>query len=139
MARREPGALYLTATYVWSQPDLPQTIEASLVASTEPTETYKADAAAWLAARPAPKSLGLKATGLTTPEYSADGRYRTVPFIRWQANLTGDGVNGGVNETGLRRYRRLLAWAAEHGVPVVWAPIYANAYASQADLEAAIG
>jgi hypothetical protein len=84
-------------------------------------------------------SLGLKATGLTTPEYSADGRtFQTFAYIVWHAALQADGVNGGVNETGLRRYRRLLAWAAEHGVPVVWAGTYSNAYASQADLEAAL-
>lgn len=37
-----------------------------------------------------------------------------------RAILRASGVNGGVNETGLRRYRALIASAEKLGVTMVW-------------------
>lgn len=37
-----------------------------------------------------------------------------------RAILRADGVNGGVNEAGLRRYRALVASAEKLGVPMAW-------------------
>lgn len=54
-----------------------------------------------------PKSLGLKPSTLST--YDAAGSRVTVPTIRGGGRLLADGVNGGVNEAGLKRLRRLLA------------------------------
>ncbi|WP_128645454.1 hypothetical protein [Rhodococcus sp. BS-15] len=62
-----------------------------------------ADASAFAAQFP-------KAAGITVHGANVSAR----------AILRGDGVNGGVNEAGLRRYRALVASAEKLGVPMAW-------------------
>lgn len=58
-----------------------------------------------------------------------------------RATLRADGVNGGVNEAGLRRYRVLVTSADELGVPMAWSttgPGFRRVDLSQADFEQTI-
>ena len=56
-----------------------------------------------------------------------------------QASLVSDGVNGGVNETGLRRYRTIVKTAERLGIEILWVARAGNAYATREAFEAAIG
>ena len=68
------------------------------------------------------------------PKSVGFGRYGDM-FVK----LTSNAVNGGVNETGIRRYRSLVRHAAKLGVEIVWTTgNVRNAYQTQADFEAAI-
>lgn len=57
------------------------------------------------------------------------------------AVLSADGVNGGVNEAGVRRYRALVASAEKLGVPMAWGTTgagFRRVDLSQADFEQTI-
>jgi hypothetical protein len=87
----------------------------------------------------APKSLKLRATTLTGPINDAyENGSREWGYVTTDAALLKDGVNGGVNETGIKRYWSLKKWAAKAGVELVWTRQWANSYATQADFEAAL-
>jgi hypothetical protein len=60
-------------------------------------------------------------------------------IIQFHVNLAPNGNNGGINETGLRRYRTLMRAAAKAGITVEWTAAQAvNSFATQAEFEAAV-
>jgi hypothetical protein len=77
---------------------------------------------------------------VTTLSYS-DGRAMTYHARTGSVRLTADAVNGGVNETGVRRYRSAIRTAAKLGLDVVFPAggNVVNAYTDRAAFEAAIG
>jgi len=78
-----------------------------------------------------PKSSKMFATTLHT----ANG---PLGYAMAQGNLFSDGVNGGINETGLNRYRAILKAAAKNGIEIRYVANAGNAYESREAFEAAI-
>jgi hypothetical protein len=113
-----------------SQDGLPFMVEGDLVVGlVESHEEARSAGAAWIASHGLPASLGLVATSL-----SSAGRMWS--FIRFQANLWPNGVNGGRNETGIRRYRGLVRKLETAGVPTTWAGTkYSNACPTRGQFE----
>ncbi len=89
--------------------------------SDEPRAIAAAIAAAF------PKSLRLRACSLS----SQDG-YR--PYINFHVRLSADGVNGGFNETGVKRYRSFRKQIEKLGHTAEWTMSYRNSLTEQ-DLE----
>jgi hypothetical protein len=88
----------------------------------------------WLARFP--KSAKVRPGTLSTHagQYGQPGFVRLVlPTISATVKLTGDGVNRGVNETGLRRVRAILKVAG-----LRWRGSDSNAYGTRAEFEEAI-
>lgn len=80
-----------------------------------------------------PKSAKFQVQRLDGPDSAT--RY----IVESKAILAADGVNGGRNETGIKRYNSILRNAAKLNVPVEFSAGNAvNAYLSLEDLEAAI-
>lgn len=73
-------------------------------------------------------------TGLGTPDY----RTFTLYTIHTDIRLNADRVNGGKNETGIKRYRSIMRAAERAGLAVEWLSFSGNSYATQADFEAAL-
>lgn len=72
--------------------------------------------------------------------WGPNGALPTTGLISGYAILEANGVNGGVNETGLKRYRTWLAAAEKLGLEIDWRGDAAgNAYPTQADFEVAAG
>ena len=93
---------------------LPLMVEGDLVVGlVESYEEAQSVGAAWIASHGLPASLGDIATSL-----SAAGLMWS--FIRFRANLWPNGVNGGRNETGIRRYKGLVRKLEAAGVPTTW-------------------
>jgi len=67
---------------------------------------------------------------------SEGGKYYGVTT---RANLTSDRNNGGINETGLRRYQAVIKAAAKLGIEIVCDPNATNAYETREEFEQAIG
>lgn len=68
-----------------------------------------------------------------------EGRHGFYYQIQTQANLAADGVNKGVNETGVKRYRTVVRNAECMGI--VWQGsevVYPNSYLSREEFEAAL-
>ena len=89
---------------------------------------YHADARELAAA--APKVIKLRPSSITAP---ADGESylngsTTYPMGSFNATLSSTGRNGAKNETGLKRVRRLLAYAEAQGWTVVYNGGYSNAF-----------
>lgn len=78
-----------------------------------------------------PKSLRVRAMG-----YSNSPTYHG--YIQFRADLETNNVNGGVNETGLKRYRSLRKHLARLGHATTWVATYANSYDTEEAFEAAI-
>lgn len=116
----------MTATYRTGI-DQPQHIYLSATVATE--EEARAIAARF------PKSAGIKATTLTSHN---GGATLVQGYLRMGVRLVSDGVNGGVNETGLRRYRSFRRAAEKLGLDVEYTTPYSNSYATEAAFEAAI-
>ena len=74
-----------------------------------------------------PKSAGVRRSTLS----SAEGSF---PAAAAQGNLWADGVNKGVNETGLKRYRTIARIAPE----LPWKSTFLNAFPTRAAFEAAL-
>lgn len=97
------------------------------------TETDTPESAAALVA------LFPKSAKLTAGRIMQNGG-RIGGFIRGSGKLATDGVNGGVNETAIRRYRAVVRAAAKLGIEIRWtARNYSNAYISREAFEAAAG
>lgn len=79
-----------------------------------------------------PKSCRIEATRLVSAS-SVRG------YVRGGASLRSNGVNGGVNETGLRRYRSIVRHCQRLGITTGYRADAGNSYPSQAEFEAAIG
>lgn len=74
-----------------------------------------------------PKSAGLRVHGLN---------------VSAQATLTGSAANGGTNEAGIARYRRLVARAQKLGVTLAWGTTgagFRHEVISQAEFDTLIG
>ena len=68
------------------------------------------------------QSLTEVPAGLSIPEIVKHPSYgfETVGYVTIQANFRADGVNGGKNETGIKRARSFLAKAEALGFQVEW-------------------
>lgn len=104
---------------------------ASSVDFRSPYFDAKSDAEAFLAMFPKSARLRIVSTGML------DGS--TKWSARGEAKLSADAVNGGANETGVKRYRSMVKNAAKLNIPVVFVTSTAiNAYASLEEFDAAI-
>ena len=74
-----------------------------------------------------PKSVGLK---LSTCD-KVNGV--TVPWISGHANFRANGVNGGVNEAGVKRFKSLIKAANKAGIEIVMNPSFVGSYATLAE------
>lgn len=54
------------------------------------------------------------------------------------AGLTKNGTNGEKNETGIARYRKMIARLEKMGFPVEWTAAYSNSYKTRGAFEAAL-
>lgn len=76
-----------------------------------------------------PKSYGLRASTLSSsdgPNSTPDRRWVTYPLVTGHARLLADKVNGGVNETGLARVRKVIERAERDGIEVVGRMAFTN-------------
>lgn len=62
----------------------------------------------------------------------------TVGYLYFNATLLANGVNGGRNEAGIKRYRSLRKAIARLGYATTYATTATNSYTTEADFEAAI-
>lgn len=85
-----------------------------------------------------PKSAKVKVVTLSTHTPGDFSDAFDVPTLRFRADLRSNGVNGGVNETGLRRYRSLRRTIEKLGLAVEWTATSNNSYATEADFESAV-
>ena len=69
-----------------------------------------------------PKMVGLTATTLS------GSREGNTGYLHFSVKLAKDGVNGGKNETGIKRLQRLLAVAAKNGLAVEYVANFSNSY-----------
>lgn len=75
-----------------------------------------------------------------TMSHARDGKVGHVGVVCADAKLRSDGVNGGINETGIRRYNSLRKACAKLNLGVTFSADWAcNTYQSLAEFEAAIG
>ncbi len=88
-----------------------------------------------------PKSYGMRAKTLSGsgPDYTdADGRRITKGYLELHAKLAADGVNRGVNESGIARLRRTLSKIERLGYAFEYQTNWKNSI-SLARLEEKIG
>ena len=79
-----------------------------------------------------PKSVKMFAATLYKADHTVGGWATT------RGNLVSDGVNGGLNETGLKRYQAVLKAAAKLGLQIEYAIDAKNSYATREAFEQAI-
>lgn len=101
----------------------PMMIEVSSIVAT-------ADVARDLAAQ-FPKSVKLRGGGIS-------GCSEGSGYISLLVDLRPNGSNGGINETGLRRYRSFRKTCAKLGLETAWGSRSRNSYPTEAALEAAL-
>jgi hypothetical protein len=110
------GVLKIQASYLVKHqvdcPEQPQRVEYTAYFLTE-------EAAQEYLAR-FPKSAGLH---VSTTSFGASQK---VWHVKGQARLLADGVNGGRNETGIKRFQRVLATAAKQDLPIRYETPFAN-------------
>jgi hypothetical protein len=82
-----------------------------------------------------PQLVKLGATTLHTYE---KGECEEFGYLYFDAKLKANGINGGVNETGLKRYRSLRKHLARLGYSISYVAPYGNSYADEAAFEAAV-
>jgi hypothetical protein len=90
-----------------------------------------------------PKSAKVRLGDLSTFDYDiyeATGKYVNIhlPYASTRAVLHANGVNGGKNETGIRRYRTVVASAEKAGIEIVWRDDASNAYPTREAFEKAV-
>ncbi len=102
------------------------------VTFSSPYFTESADAEAFVTLFP--KSAKLRVFTMRG-DTEADDRYGADVRIELWAN----GVNGGVNETGIKRYRAILKAAATNGIKVEYAPTTVHSFSSRDALETPFG
>lgn len=71
-----------------------------------------------------PKSSGVKATRIGCRD--ENGNSVEYPGVRFSAKISADGVNGGVNETGIKRFRQVIRTVARHDLPATLDHMYNN-------------
>jgi hypothetical protein len=79
-----------------------------------------------------PKMIGLRAQTLRLQGGEMVG------YLSMNVKLAVDGVNGGRNETGIKRLARLLAVAEKNGIAVEYAPTCSNSFPTMDEALAAI-
>lgn len=126
-----------TDTTTWT-PDYTRPTRVELRSANYPT---REDAEAFVALFP--KSTKFRITFCDTPV--TPGVYDGAHTRTWSAVsatvLAADDVNGGINETGVKRYRSTIARAAKAGVAVEWGfggRAAFNAYPTREAFDAAI-
>jgi hypothetical protein len=117
----------IAASYLSRDPNAAQHVEITAKCST--VEAAREIAALF------PKSMKVRATTLTS---YATGEAVVTGIICFRAGLRSDGVNGGRNETGIKRYRSLVAKLAKHGFSTEYVAQWSNAYPTLEAFEAAI-
>jgi hypothetical protein len=104
-----------------------------------PRPSDKADAVAFAASLP--KAAGFKGTTLGTydgtPGQADYDRYE-VGYVFCYGVLISNGNNGGVNETGLRRFRAAMRALEAAGITVEWTAPCVNSYPTLAEFLAAV-
>lgn len=78
----------------------------------------------------------LKGVGMKGVPLHDRGMVRGV--AKMNAKLAKDGANGGRNEAGINRYRKLVRLAAKLGIEIEWDVPSLNSYRTQAAFERAI-
>lgn len=82
-----------------------------------------------------PKSAKGRVTHVSGFNLPAEG----VFVVKFEARLAADGVNGGTNETGVRRYRSIIRSAAKAGLAVDFCEARAlNTYPTRERFESAL-
>lgn len=112
----EVGATVTTAGPNFEPTETPQSVGASMIVET--VEEARALAASF------PKSTKVRGGSLSTR--TRDGEPVVVGYVKFNANLVANGVNGGVNETGMKRYRSFRKHVAALGHPIEWGTRYSN-------------
>lgn len=114
-------------------PAFPQNVRISCqVETVEIAEAYAAEF---------PKGAKIRASRLTAPD-RVNGGWRDYGLITGSIGFKADGVNGGINETGLKRYRTWIKALDKLDHTIVFPHVpdnYVNAYKSRAAFEEAIG
>lgn len=80
-----------------------------------------------------PRSCKLRGTTLSGRRNAAGERFESG-YLTFHAALHANGVHGARNETGITRYKRLLAHAAQLGYSIEWGMPFRNSL-TQADAE----
>jgi hypothetical protein len=62
----------------------------------------------------------------------------TWGWVRTDGNLTSNGVNGGINETALKRYQAVVKAATKLGIEIQYEKNARNSYATREEFETAI-
>ena len=130
-----PAAIRLTASYDVATGQ-PQHFDFS---GALPEPSGREDAVAFAASLP--KAAGFRGTTLGTYDGTpghADYRCFTVGYVNCHGQLLANGNNGGINETGLRRFRAAMRAVEAAGISVVWTAGCSNSYKTLADFLAAI-
>lgn len=78
-----------------------------------------------------PKSYGMHATTLVS-----NGMRKG--YVTFRAALLKNGVNGGKNETGIGRYRKVMKALDTMGVRIGWVHPYSNSYMTRETFEATL-
>lgn len=79
-----------------------------------------------------PKSAGLH------PTHISGRRPEPVPAAIFQIATKANLANGGENETGIKRLRRVIKHLDAKGVPVVYVPVYTNSLTTEQFLALAV-
>ena len=110
---------------IWAGADKPQSVifQGPMYLTAAEAEAYAAQF---------PKSWGIRGGSI-----SGAGEYTGYVDIN-QVNLTSNNANKGINETGLKRLRTILAGLAARGITPTYTTPYGNSYRSEAEFWAAI-
>lgn len=84
-----------------------------------------------------PKSAKVRTTTCSGP-IPETGAWGVRPLVTARVSLVSDGTTGAVNETGIRRVRRILAEVERRGWTIEWTARCVNSYPTLGDLLAAV-
>lgn len=106
------------------------------------TEEFETAAEAEAAFAAFPKACKFKlitaSQGWTMATETTPGFNTYCYYGQADAMLQSNGVNGGSNEAGIKRYRKVIASCAKLGVDVEWTTPWGNSFATQEAFEAVI-
>jgi hypothetical protein len=72
-----------------------------------------------------PKSVKVVASTLSGYDMETSSSW-SAPIAAWGVRIDADGVNGGVNETGIKRINKFMAVAKASGMNMTWSMNYQN-------------
>lgn len=120
-----PNTVEMHAEHKSGEPNHPQCL--SLYARFETVEQAQAAAALF------PKSCRVRVSTLSGCGADRSITLHTIGVDIW---LNADGVNKGVNETGIKRYRSIMRAIGKAGLDIVWlGEMYGNSIATQDEFE----